>query len=151
MKKTFFILLITTIFVLALSITEFKLSRRQLLDSFNQPGPSINLISFPTPTSPAPTTTKLYWSINVSAPTDTHTTSIYYDYVSTPSAVTVNDSPDALGYRFHTTDYSQGDFPLPRTFDANIVLPSPGTVYFRAYTYLNGQNLWTPEHQILVY
>lgn len=147
MKKIIIVSLITGIFFFVLSFTEFVISRRDLVANINQHGPSISIVSYDSKQSNSLDVT---WVIDSSLRTNTQTTSIYYDYESTPSAVTVNDSPESLSYQYHTNDYIQGSFPIPQTFFSRINLPKKDKVYFRGYTYLNGQHLWTPEYQFEV-
>lgn len=143
-KKALILALILVGFFL-LSFFEFKLSREDLLTQINQPSASISISSFPSDNTSTPTFT---WRID-GPPSTTNTTSIYYDYQSTPSAVTKADSPQALGYHYHTPDYFQGSFSIPQTFEASIT-PRTGPLFFRAYTYTNGEHLWTPEYKVIV-
>jgi len=93
------------------------------------------------------------WSISAPADLTTPFTTIYYAAESSPSALTAKDSPRAVGYANHLTDYTQGEFVLPDSFSARL-LPVvdylPVTLYFRAYTRINGSHYWTDEYQLTV-
>lgn len=92
------------------------------------------------------------FSWRVSAPESFSTTStgIYWNYESSPSALSKFDSPKAVGYPNFTEDYSSGLFKLPDTFDLNLKFPRAGTVYFRAYALIDKDYLWTEEKRIMV-
>jgi len=90
------------------------------------------------------------WQITAPADFQTTDTTIFYSAVSTPSAVTKSDSPQALGYQFSLSDYRSGNFNLPHTFKANIVFPKPGVYFLRAYSFVRNNHLWTEEKQIVI-
>lgn len=118
-----------------------------------QPGQvSISIDSYPSTISLSQPT-DIDWSISAPAGLTTPFTTIYYAAESSPSALTVKDSPQAVGYANHLTDYTQGEFALPDTFSARL-LPVvdylPTTLYLRAYTRLNGSHYWTDEYQLTV-
>ncbi len=136
------LLLLTSllIFFFSLSLSEFLTYRRFLL----RPLPDTNITITNPPPDSSSLTPQISW--RVSAPsTNLLSTAIYYDYLSTPSALLTSDSPQAVGYQFHTSDYSLGSFPAPATFIATLPLPHSGTIYYRAHANLNGLNLWSPE------
>lgn len=88
----------------------------------------------------------------VTAPNDFQTTdtTIFYSSLSTPSAVTRSDAPDALAYQFSLSDYRTGSFNLPYLFESNIIFPKSGVYYLRAYSLVRNNHLWTDEKQITV-
>jgi len=90
------------------------------------------------------------WKVGAPESFSTTATGIYWNYESSPSALTKFDSPKAVGYPNFTEDYSSGLFKLPDTFDLNLKFPRVGTVYFRAYAKIDNDYLWTEEKQILV-
>lgn len=90
------------------------------------------------------------WHVTTPADFQTTDTTIFYSSISTASAVTKADSPQALGYQFSLSDYRLGNFNLPYTFKANIVFPKPGTYFLRAYSLVRNNHLWTDETQITV-
>ncbi len=90
------------------------------------------------------------WKVTAPESFSTTTTGIYWNYESSPSALTKFDSPKAVGYQNFTEDYSSGLFKLPDTFDLNLKFPRAGTVYFRAYAKIDNDYLWTEEKRILV-
>lgn len=93
------------------------------------------------------------WSISAPAGLTTPFTTIYYAAESSPSALTVKDSPQAVAYANHLTDYTQGEFILPDSFSARIfplVDNFPTTLFFRAYTKVGGSHYWTDEYQLVL-
>lgn len=96
---------------------------------------------------------EINWSVSAPAGMTTLFTTIYYAAESSPSALTVKDSPQAVAYANHLTDYTQGEFVLPDTFSARIfslVDNLPTTIFFRAYAKVGGSHYWTDEHQLIV-
>lgn len=137
-----FTLITAALFLLFLSIAEFRQSSPPTTPT------SINMVSFPQEAF-VKTPLNLSWELD-SMPSKALSTAIYYDYQSTPSAVTIQDDPKALGYRFHTQDYAAGHFPVPGVYDVNIIPTSTGMLFFRAYALLNGEHLWTKEYSIKI-
>ena len=92
------------------------------------------------------------FSYHVEAPPSflTSSTTIYYSYDATPSALTKNDSPEAVRYANHDDNYFLGDFKLPQTFESSLNFPHPGTIYFRAYAKVGNDHLWTKEQKLMV-
>ncbi len=90
------------------------------------------------------------WEVEAPADFQTTDTTIFYSPVSTPSAVTKSDSPEAVGYQSSLSDYRQGSFYLPFTFDGSITFQKPGTYFLRAYSLVRGNHLWTDEKQITI-
>ena len=91
------------------------------------------------------------WSVSAPAGMITPFTTIYYAAESSPSALTVKDSPQAVAYANHISDYTQGEFTLPDTFSARIfplVKDLPTTIFFRAYAKVGGSHYWTDEYQL---
>ncbi len=95
-------------------------------------------------------TVPVTWKVNAPADFQTSDTTIFYSSISTPSAVTKFDSPQAVGYQFSLADYRSGNFNLPYVFEGNIVFPKPGTYYLRAYSFIRDNHLWTEEKQITI-
>lgn len=133
------------VFFIALCVGEYLDYRKFLLRTIE---PTNITVINPSPTS-SDNNPQISWRIFTPS-SYTQTTSIFYDYESSPSALLTTDSPQAAGYQFQTTDYIKGSFPLPATFISNLNLPHSGTIYYRAYTFLNDQHLWTPEFSILI-
>lgn len=90
------------------------------------------------------------WQVSAPESFSTVSTGIYWNYESSPSALSKFDSPKAVGYPNFTEDYSSGLFKLPDRFDLNLKFPRAGTVYFRAYALIDKDYLWTEERQIMV-
>lgn len=90
------------------------------------------------------------WEVTAPNSFSTTSTGIYWNYESSPSALTKFDSPKAVGYPHFTEDYSAGLFKLPDVFDLNLKFPRTGTVYLRAYALIDKDYLWTEEKRIMV-
>lgn len=90
------------------------------------------------------------WQVIAPESFSTTSTGIYWNYESSPSALTKLDSPKAVGYQNFTEDYAAGLFKLPDFFDLNLKFPRVGTVYFRAYAKIDSDYLWTEEKQIII-
>lgn len=90
------------------------------------------------------------WKVTAPNSFSTTATGIYWNYESSPSALTKYDSPKAVAYPNFSEDYSSGLFKLPETFDLNLKFPRAGVVYFRAYALIDHDHLWTDERQITV-
>lgn len=91
------------------------------------------------------------WSVSAPAGMTTPFTTIYYAAESSPSALTVKDSPQAVAYANHISDYTQGEFTLPDTFSARmtpLLEDKPATIFFRAYAKVGGSHYWTDEYQL---
>jgi hypothetical protein len=88
------------------------------------------------------------WQVSASPDQKTNTTTIYYGYESSPSALTINDSPSAVGYQYSLPDYQNGSFFLPDNFDVNIAFSKVGTVWFRAYANIRGEHIWSNESSL---
>lgn len=89
------------------------------------------------------------WNVEAPNTATTLTTTIYYGSTSSPSALTIKDSPEAVGYSRRLTDYLDGKFFLPDTFSATAKLLK-GTYFYRAYAKVDNQHLWSQEHQLSV-
>lgn len=94
--------------------------------------------------------TKISWTVDTNASFKAKSITLFYSRQSTPSALLKTDSPEAVGYTNFTTGFLKGEFFLPYTFDTTLTFDMPQTIYYRAYAKVNGENLWTPEYQLLV-
>ena len=90
------------------------------------------------------------WQIVAPAGLSSSFTTIFWDYESTPSALTESDSPQAVGYPNHPPDYETGEFPLPLDFQVAITPDRIGKVYFRSYALVQGRHLWSEESSFTV-
>lgn len=152
MLKKHLSLLTFTLFVLVVFICTsyytFTLSRQKLTNS----GPTITpTIILNTPTISdlnAPVTVS--WQIDSPTPRRITSTTIYYDTSATPSALSTNDSPLAVGYEHSLNDYQTGDWQSPQTFTARIFPPKDASaIFLRAYALIENNHYWTPEVKIM--
>lgn len=90
------------------------------------------------------------WSVEAPNTATTPTTTIYYSPISSPSALTTKDSPEAVGYSYHLTDYLNGNFSLPDTFSARTSFLR-GNVFYRAYAKVGNQHLWSKELKLVIH
>lgn len=91
-----------------------------------------------------------FWNVQTPSDLTASMTTIYWGYESSPSAVTVSDPPQSLGYSNSTSDYLSGNFKLPDTFDSQLVFTRLGKVYFRSYAKVGDQHLWSEEYSLTV-
>lgn len=109
----------------------------------------INFVNIPI-TASVKTPANFKWLVDAPDNFITTTTTIYWGYDSSPSALTKLDSPKAVGYPNKTEDYIEGKFKLPDEFDLSLSFPKAGIVYFRAYAQVANDHLWTEEKSLIV-
>ena len=122
------------------------------LDEYRPAEVSLTLDSYPQTISLSQSL-EIDWTISAPAGMTTPFTTIYYAAESSPSALTVKDSPQAVGYANHLTDYTQGEFVLPDSFTVCIfplVDNFPTSLFFRAYAKVGGSHYWTNEYQLTI-
>ena len=144
------ILSITTLvfFFLLISFTDFLSGKRIFDDSGPALDPDINILSV-APNPQLPDTYQITWEITSSTPLPITSTTIYYDTISTSSALTTTDPPSAPSYKFHLSDYLSGPFISPGIFTATLQSPPDTTsVFIRAYAHIDSNHYWTPEYTI---
>jgi len=139
----------TIIFSLILLILVFNYKKTQKNLSGSAIPITIDIISSSN-ASKAHERTQFVWQINASDSVNVKSTAIYYSYESSPSALPANISPQQASYEHHSDDYSYGKFALPDSFDAAIVFPAPGMVYYRIHAQVDKDNYWTPEYNIKI-
>lgn len=91
-----------------------------------------------------------FWHVDTPNDLIATKTTLYWSYESTPSALTAQDSPEAVGYPNYTNDYLVGEFKLPDTFDSEVQFSKAGRVYFRSYAKVRDQHLWSEEYSLTV-
>lgn len=108
---------------------------------------SIITIDFLNPPTEATAGSTVNFSWRVEAPGEFQTsyTTIFYGPVSTPSALTKQDSPEAVGYPNKVMDYIGSSSFLPDTFNLNITFPNTGKIWYRGYAKVREDHLWTEE------
>lgn len=144
------ILLLLAGLAIFIGLVFFNYFKAQQAIKDERPAPlSLNLVSFPESLKAGDTATFI-WHIESSPDLITSFTTIYWGYESTPSALTTLDSPQAVGYPFSQVDYTKGVFTLPLDFDLRIKFDRAGKVFYRAYAFVQGKHLWTPEKTLLV-
>lgn len=146
-KTIYYTILIIIIFV-GLVLYNYISAQRSIFET--KPSPlGITLESYPEVVV-AGQTGSFMWDINSSPDLTTSKTTIFWDYSSSPSALTVSDTPEAVRYSHSLDDYTKGVFQLPDSFDLSIKFDKIGKVYFRAYAKVGNNNLWSDEKTIEV-
>ena len=141
MKYKYPVILFVAFFLL-LSLYHFSNLRRTLLGQTDQAPLSIQI----TDQSFTNDTLSISWSLDTPVPRSISKTGIYYSSISTPSALPISASPQAVGYNNFTPDYQTGQFFLPDSFSVNIDLSGQtDIIYYRAYAKLGNAHYWTPE------
>jgi hypothetical protein len=145
-RKTIIITAIGILIFVGLVFYNYLVAQRRIRET--RPSPlEITLESYPE-TVISGKNGAFIWNIDSSPDLSTNKTTIYWGYNASPSALTQNDSPEAVGYSYHQDDYFNGIFKLPDTFDLNIKFTEPGKIYFRAYAKVGDNHLWTEEKAI---
>lgn len=147
-KKTLIYLLFAFVFFVSLVLYNYRQAQTRLKET-RETKFTISMVNAPKEASvkiPA----NFKWLIDAPDNFVTTTTTLYWSYDSTPSALTKLDSPKAVGYSNKTQDYLEGRFKLPDEFDLNVSFPKTGTVYFRAYALIGNDHLWTEEKSLMV-
>ncbi len=148
MKKNILILITGTIIFCGLVGYNYLIAQKKIKET--RPAPlSIFLGSYPEIVELGQSGSFI-WNIDSSPDLFTPRTTIYYGYTASPSALTTLDSPEAVGYAFHLSDYYDGIFRLPDTFEQSINFVKPGKIFFRAYAKVGNNHLWTDEKQLEV-
>ena len=135
------------IFILLILFNQKK-AQKAILSS-KIPRYKIILVNPPAKTS-ANQLVEFTWNVEAPDTATTPTTTIYYSPVSSPSALTIKDSPEAVGYSYHLTDYINGSFSLPDIFSARTSFLK-GIIFYRAYAKVGSQHLWSEELKLTVY
>lgn len=147
-KNIFFLTVISFFSFLGLIYYNYLVAQRNI--SATRPAPlSISLVSYPEKLKTGGAGTFI-WHIDASPDLATPFTTIYWGRVSSPSALTKFDSPEAVKYSYSQLDYASGSFRLPDTFDVNIEFTQPGKIWFRAYAKIKGEHFWSEEKFIEV-
>jgi hypothetical protein len=145
-RKTITYILISFAIFLCLIGYNYYSAQKKINDT--KPSPlGVSLLSYPDTLKSGQTGTFI-WQITASPDLSTSQTAIFYGSTATPSALTMSDSPDAVGYSSREQDYWSGSFKLPDTFDVNVKFEKPGIFYFRAYAKVGNNYLWSDEHSI---
>lgn len=142
--------LILSAFMVFIGFVYFNYSVAQQAIKETKPSPLfVEIISFPEKIK-VNHSGHFSWRVEGSPDLSTSFTTIFWGYQATPSALTRSDSPAAVAYPYSQPDYTTGSFKLPDSFDLNIFFNRPGTVWFRAYSNIRGEHLWSEEKQIMI-
>lgn len=153
-KKFFFRFSILLLLLITFSVFIFYNYRQAQkgLAEYRPAEVSITLDSYPQSVSLSQPV-EIDWSVSAPAGMTTPLTTIYYAAESSPSALTVKDSPQAVAYANYISDYTQGKFVLPDSFSARIfplVEDLPATIFFRAYAKVGDSHYWSDEHSLTI-
>ncbi|HSV95090.1 MAG TPA: hypothetical protein VLH94_03920 [Spirochaetia bacterium] len=145
-RKFILYFFICALFFISLVSYNYLVAQKKIKET--RPSPlGISLESYPEKVVTGQTGTFI-WHIDGSSDLFTPKTTIYWGYTASPSALTQNDSPEAVGYPYHQEDYSHGIFSLPDFFDLDIMFNKNGKIYFRAYAKVGNNHLWTDEKTV---
>ena len=147
-KKNIIIFIVATLIFCGLVGYNYLLAQKNISET--RPSPlGISLQSFPESVV-AGQTGSFVWNVDSSPDLSTQHTTIYWGYTASPSALTMQDSPEAVGYPYRAEDYTHGTFRLPESFDLSINFKIPGKVFLRAYAKVGDNHLWTEEKSFIV-
>ncbi|MDO8425651.1 MAG: hypothetical protein Q7T01_04040 [bacterium] len=90
------------------------------------------------------------WEVRAPVGASAVHTAIHWGSVSVPGTLGYEVAPDATAYSEFLSDYATGQHALPREFTGAIIFPQPGTSFLRAHAVIDGVNVWSPEHQIVI-
>lgn len=147
MKKIIVLIILILSFIGLVLINYFR--AQQAIRDTKPSETNILLLSFPSELKPGDMGS-FVWNVTSTSSQNIPTTTIYWGYNATPSALTEVDSPEAVSYAYHQEDFNQGIFRIPDTFSESIQFLKPGKVFFRAYAKVGNKHLWTPEYELVV-
>lgn len=146
-KVFYYVLLGIAIF---LFLVYFNYLEAQEAIKDTRPSPlSVQLVSYPESITVGGKGS-FFWHVQSSPDLSTSFSTIYWGYLSSPSALTKMDSPQTVGYPNSQPDYTRGRYSLPNDFDLGIRLDELGRIYFRAYAKVGDDHLWSEERSLEV-
>jgi hypothetical protein len=148
-RRLVILISIFIVIVTGLSLFDYFLTRQQSLTAGPTLPVSIELANIPS-SAHSGQPVDFVWRLNSATPRTTDFTTVYWAGESSPSALTAQDSPAAVGYANYLPDYVSGSFDLPSDFTGAITFSRPQTIYFRYYSHVDNQHLWSPEYQLQV-
>jgi hypothetical protein len=89
------------------------------------------------------------WEVN-GKNTTINTTDVLISNQSIVGDINTNVPPENTPYAVLCNDYSNGTFSIPLRFICNVRMDTVGTFYIRSYAYMNNENIWSEERQIIV-
>ena len=111
--------------------------------------PAISFVSLPL-SSRLDQPVTINWLITAPEGSFSSRVSLFYGPDSSPSALPVNASPEAVGYPHESPDYKCGSFRLPDTFTYTFTPTSEGVLYYRAYSKIGNDHIWSAENQLVL-
>ncbi len=149
-KKSFLLptfLIISIVIFSLLSLYDFYVARITLSQTRPSATPTISFL--PPSSAKAGNAVELTWHIDTPTPRQINQTTIYFDSESSPSALTAQDSPQAVNYFNSLPDYQIGDFSSPGTFSAVLSIPlNLPQIFVRAYARIDEGHYWSEEFKI---
>jgi hypothetical protein len=89
------------------------------------------------------------WSVQGS-PEPIDTSTVYIGTKNISGSIDKTIKPSDLEYTIYIKDFIKGSYMIPMQFVGSVNIPNPGTYYARAYTYINGNHIWSDEHTFTV-
>ena len=146
-KLFFYAVIIIAVFFL---LVYYNYLKAQTALKETRPSPlSVELVSYPESLTVGGRGS-FFWHVQSSPDLSTSFSTIYWGIESSPSALTKMDSPQAVGYPHFQPDYTGGRYRLPNDFDLKIKFDDPGRIFFRAYSKVGNDHLWSEERSFAV-
>lgn len=111
-------------------------------------GYSISFVSTPTSATVGQPVT-FTWDIN-GPPTVVNSTTVLFGLESNPGVLGSNVSPKDTKYTNQVPDFIKGSYNIPFRFVGNEKISSAGAYFYRAYTVIEGKNIWSDEYNLEV-
>lgn len=93
----------------------------------------------------------LDWDLTAPDNTTATETSVYWGLESKANApANEQTAPSDMNYPNTTTEYTQGTFAVPGSFETNLLTPEGGTLFFRVHARMNDRHYWSAEQTIVI-
>lgn len=146
-KMFFYASIIIAVFFL---LVYFNYLRAQVALKETRPSPlAVELVSYPESITIGGRGS-FFWHVQSSSDLSTSFSTIYWGFHASPSALTKVDSPQAAGYPNFQSDFTSGRYSLPNDFDLRIKFDKLGRIFFRAYTKVGSDHVWSEERSFEV-
>lgn len=118
-----------------------------------EPGPPATLTIEDLPASVSAYTNVVFrWVLNTPSDDEMHTMDTQVRFETGARASTTSDDelgkPDTYGENVAQMEHQ--NFRDGQSYEASFTPTEPGTIYFRAFALVNGENIWSPEYTLEV-
>ncbi|MBI4142819.1 hypothetical protein HY480_03025 [Candidatus Uhrbacteria bacterium] len=90
------------------------------------------------------------WTVHAPIGSTATHTAIHWGAVAHPGVLGADVTPAVGGYPNALPTYAAGTFVLPREFSGSLTFPTRGTYFYRAHAVVDGKNVWSAEHSIVI-